>query len=107
MGKSKKDGKAIFSFPVKPDFVIFNGNNVVTHMMNRFKPGDRVPGWAAKADIEIIERSLRELVNLVNKSIFPLIAMPRPGCGAGELDFSDVKKLLDKYLDDRYLVLSK
>ena len=47
----QEDSKRIISFPVKPETVIFNGSNAVKHMRSRFRVGDTVPGWAAKADL--------------------------------------------------------
>ena len=103
----------IFSFPVKPESVIFNGSNVVKHMLHRFRVGEEVPGWAAKADLQLIERSAKELVELVNElsDKYPVlkqgpIAVPRPGCGAGELKWEEVKPILERYLDDRFVVFT-
>ena len=94
----------LISFPVKSTFEIYNGNNVVAHMDKSFNLGDKVPGWACKARIEIIEKSLQEIVELANNNPqWRRILIPRVGCGAGELDFQIVKPLMEKYLDDRFI----
>ena len=51
----------LLAFPVKGESGINTGENVVTHMSRKFRPGSWVPGWALKADLEIIARSLQEL----------------------------------------------
>lgn len=69
--------------------------------------------WWEAADIELIERSLKELVEDVNSFDGTVgcdfieinsLAMPRPGCGNGQLDWKDVKSICEKYLDDRFIV---
>lgn len=96
------DGTNILSFPVKPIADKFNGSNTVKHMLNKFKIGDRVPGWACVADISLIEESAIQLAHIANYSGWPKIILPRPGCGAGELNWMDVKSVLDEHLDDRF-----
>jgi len=102
------DGKHLISFPVKPDKVINNGNNVVRHMAAKFRLGDTVPGWAARADIDIIRKSTIELRMMIDKFGITEVYMPRPGCGAGELDWRrEVKPILEPILDDRFIVCHK
>lgn len=69
----------IFTFPVKHD-------------------------WREKADLELIERGCKELLGVAD--VFkPPFYMVRPGCGNGGLDWKDVKPILEKYLDDRFVVV--
>jgi len=96
----------LISFPVKPIEGIYDGNNVVNHMMHRFNIGDRVPGWAMKADPSIIEESAKQLLKLTNEYELEAVVLPRPGCGAGELKWENVKKILEKYLDDRFYIIT-
>lgn len=65
--------------------------------------------WREKASIDLIGMSAYELVKWVNfaeDQKLP-IYMVRPGCGAGQLDWKDVKPILEKYLDDRFVVVER
>ena len=93
----------LYSFPVKPDSQLYNGYNTVSHMDSKFNIGDTVPGWACLADLSIIKESVEELQQLTLSGAQYII--PRPGCGAGELVWSDVKPILQE-LDDRFIVMT-
>ncbi len=61
------------------------------------------------SDINLIERSAKELVTFVNSlTLRPLnkIYMTRPGCGMGQLKWPDVKKVIEPILDNRFIVLT-
>jgi len=90
----------IISFPVKPQLGICNEyrTNVVKHMRHQYKPFDWVPGWAMIADLNLIEWSLEQL-NQVRDVKGGKIYLPKPGCGAGGLDWKDVKPYCEKYGD--------
>ncbi|WLY87265.1 hypothetical protein [Vibrio phage vB_VibM_83AMN] len=60
--------------------------------------------WYSKGDYLLIEKSLTELVLLVNFYGFTKIALPKPGCSNGKLSWCKVKMLCEKYLDDRFIV---
>lgn len=96
--------KAIVTFPVKPYSYPNNGHNVVEHMKHKFQVGQQVPGWAIKAQIHLIESSLEQLVELTDSRGWTNVVCPRFGCGAGELDWNQVKVIAEKYLDDRFTV---
>lgn len=104
---ARNNGINLYSFPVKPISSIFHGDNAVTHMQDRFMPGQEIPGWACKADIDLIKASAEHLVMLANKYKWNKIVLPRPGCGAGELDwYSSIKPMLEKILDDRFHIIT-
>ena len=63
--------------------------------------------WQGRADIQLIEQSCQELVKLVEQENPEKIYMVRPGCGNGGLDWKDVKPILEKYLDDRFVVVER
>ena len=98
--------KGLISFPVKPEYVIYDGNNVVKHAMKNYTIGQKVAGFHAKADIKIIERSLQEIVKYANSNPqIKFFCIPRAGCGAGELDwYKEIRPLFRKYLDERFIV---
>lgn len=94
----------VISFPVKPSTRVCNDDksNIVKHMQHAFKPGDSVPGWACVAELNLIEQSALQLETLVSNNGWNPIILPRPGCGAGELKYSDVEPILQSILDNRF-----
>ncbi len=81
----------IFTLPVKPEF----GPN-----------GE--PGWRARADINLIKRSVKKLVAMVDDlGYMKKVLMPRPGCGNGGLKWEDVKPIIEPLLDDRFTVMER
>lgn len=59
------------------------------------------------SDINLIEQSTKRLLTKVNYLEFNQIYLPKVGCGLGNLDWNEVKPLLERYLDDRFIVVSK
>ena len=99
-----ENGTAILSFPVKPATVRYAPDAVVSHAVGKYRRGEAVPGFHAKASLLIIQNSLDELIQWANVWKCRRIVMPRPGCGAGELSWSEVKPILESMLDDRFEV---
>lgn len=97
-----QNNKYILSFPVKPKSVVYDGTNCVGHMKHRFNIGDTVPGWSAVADMDLILRSAKQLLDMSDYFGWKKIVIPRPGCGAGELSWNEVKPKLDQILDNRF-----
>lgn len=98
-------GQSFLSFPVKPISDWFDGSNVVAHAASKYTVGQQVPGFLCKARLDIIERSLAQLVSIADSYQFRRVLCPRFGCGAGELDwYKDVRPLCEKYLDDRFVI---
>lgn len=62
--------------------------------------------WRKKSDIDLIRKSAVKMVDLVDRLRARSVALPRPGCGLGNLDWEDVKKVLAPILDDRFVVLT-
>ena len=57
------------------------------------------------SDIKLIEESANRLMELADLHGISDIAMPRPGCGNGKLDWeTQVKPVLSEILDDRFVV---
>lgn len=61
--------------------------------------------WFQDADIALIERSARELLNMANSFGWKSVIIPRPGCGNGRLQWNDVRSVLDRILDDRFKII--
>jgi hypothetical protein len=67
----------------------------------------RVPGWACIAQLPLIEQSAHQLVTLADKRGWKSVCIVRPGCGAGELNYTkDVEPILSSILDDRFDVIT-
>jgi hypothetical protein len=60
--------------------------------------------WWEKADSNLIEESCKQLSR---SSISTGIYMVRPGWGNGGLNWLDVKPILERYLDDGFIVVEK
>jgi O-acetyl-ADP-ribose deacetylase (regulator of RNase III) len=54
----------------------------------------------------LIEQSCRELVELADYKGWRKIVVPRPGCGSGGLQWSDVRKILARHLDERFHIIT-
>lgn len=99
----------LVSFPVKSEGcnrAHINKSQIVTHMRDKFFIHQYVPGWALVADKEIIIKSAKDLVEMTNKYEWKKVVLPRPGCGAGELNWNEVFPLLNKILDDRFYCIT-
>ena len=98
------NGTDIIAFPVKGRGLKLESeydlDNIVKHMKDKFKVGDYVPGWACKAEPRIIKDSCQELVYLTDNKEYKEIYLPRPGCGAGELEYNSIKSVERRYIDE-------
>lgn len=59
------------------------------------------------ADMDLVIQSAKELLLLVNENNLQNVLLPRPGCGLGKLNWTDVKKELAKILDERFIIVNK
>ena len=110
----KEEGNKVFAFtgfskepivtiPVKgtSGVVLPDRSNVVTHCP--IQTGKLCYGFWLRADIEIITRSLKQLVELTDKHQWKVVNLPRLGCGHGELDWvTQVEPIMQELLDDRF-----
>lgn len=62
--------------------------------------------WRDNADKDLIIRSAIQLSDLVDYIGFKNIVLPRPGCGAGNLNWKEVKPLISRLLDNRFHVIT-
>lgn len=114
-------GQAQERFPTFPKFageaVKLYGNHVYpfsTAELTRNKDKDRTlyitypvkHVWYEAADLALIERSAHELMSLIDTMALSKILLPLPGCGRGQLRWSDVKPVLEPILDDRVWLIN-
>lgn len=107
-GLVKVDCTLMFSFPVKAvsETALDNLSNVVPHMRARMTPGKMVPGWACMARPELVERSAHQAMKVADILQLNNLIIPRPGCGAGGLDWKNIGPMLHDILDDRFISMS-
>lgn len=61
--------------------------------------------WWEKADLALIEESAKILAKVTRED--GKVYMVRPGCGNGGLNWKDVKPILEKYLDNRFIIVER
>ncbi len=61
--------------------------------------------WRSDADIFLIKRSAQELVALLKNNSAKRVLMTRPGCGNGNLQWSEVKIAIQDILSDNKFVI--
>lgn len=122
-GFVKKDGTAVMgrgcaaeaakrwpSLPKKLGKRLKRGGNHVYVLMvsGRLMSFPVKHNWWEKADLELIKQSANELADYAKRYLGTgyQFVLPRPGCGNGRLDWSDVKKVL-KNLPSNVLVISR
>jgi len=80
------------------------GNHVFAFPQYRIFTFPVKHNWWEKADFRLIERSCEELArSRISTSIY----LPRPGCGNGKLLWKQVKPILQRYLDNTFVVVHK
>lgn len=124
-GAVRKDGAAIMGRGVAlqakqryPDIEYLLGSLIKENGNHVCLITGKIPGiisfpvkhhWRQKADLKLINQSAIELVSLVDilsplPSQFYTVALPRPGCGNGQLRWQDVRSIIRFVLDDRFTV---
>jgi hypothetical protein len=99
------DKTAIVNLPVKPvQKFITSRTQLVTHMQDRIPLQQNAPGWAVKADIELIKRSATIVEKMRIQNNWNLIATVPPGCGNGELEWEKVYSELEKIWNNNYII---
>lgn len=64
------------------------------------------PGFRCDADLELIEQSARQLLEMADTFGWETVVMPRPGCGNGRLSWENVGPRLAAILDDRFTAVT-
>ncbi len=57
-------------------------------------------------DLRLIARSARELRDLADGMGWRMIVVPRPGCGGGGLDWTEVRPAVAEFFDERFFVIT-
>ncbi len=100
----------LVSFPTKPQSIKVepDQSNVLPYLRRRwnFQPGQEAPGWGSPSLLQLITTSAHELVELADKRRWMSVIIPRPGCGAGELNWGEVRPILSNILDDRFYAIT-
>lgn len=104
-----KDAK--FRFPELPfklgNWVLEYGNRAFICKEEKIITLPTKLDWRKKSIPELIERSLGQVVAIVNKFKVESVALSRPGCGNGGLDWRQIRPMCLRLLDDRFTVLHK
>ncbi|MFA7507565.1 MAG: hypothetical protein WCZ11_04940, partial [Bacilli bacterium] len=82
------------AFPVKP--IEGTWKDALSHVQNRFKKSDKIPGFWCKADLSIIEKSFIQLNEIIEKydKLIKTVYLPLPGINNGQLNFESIEPLL-------------
>lgn len=63
--------------------------------------------WRDDSDLDLIDRSAYELLQLWALYNWDIVVLPRVGCGLGNLDWNkQVKPVLNKYFNDQFVVVT-
>lgn len=61
--------------------------------------------WKHQSKLWLIEKSTKELRHYFDENgISGKCLLPKPGCSNGGLNWEDVRPILERYLDDRFIV---
>jgi len=84
------------------------GNHVFVFSRYRLITFPVKHNWMEIADLQLIEKSCKQLQEIFKYNLSGLptpVYLPKVGCGNGKLDWNVVKPILEKYLDDRFVVV--
>ncbi len=87
------------------DFVTKYGNRVFLCLPEKIISFPTKEHWKDKSSVALIIKSAGQLVDLCNKFHLDNIVLPAPGCGNGQLRWSNIKPILEDILDDRFTVV--
>jgi O-acetyl-ADP-ribose deacetylase (regulator of RNase III) len=63
--------------------------------------------WRNPSNTQLIHQSTQQLLNLANTQNLTRIALPRPGCQNGGLQWHTVKNILQPLLDNRFIIYNQ
>jgi len=128
-GVVKKNGKAVMgagnALQARNTFkglaldlgrLIKKNGNIVQIIRFAIIHGKKIPivsfpvkyNWWEKADLELIRKSLIQLLVEIKFNQWKKVILPRPGCMNGKLSWlTEVKPLLELFADDRIYVIDR
>lgn len=119
-GMTRRDGSAVMGaglakqaalrFPTLPkllgEALRQQGNHVMAWPEFRLVTFPTKHDWQRPSELALIERSARELLQVIRVQNLPTIVLPRPGCGLGQLEWDAVRPLLARLWDDRFVIVT-
>ena len=100
--------QALLRFPNLPDelgrLLQEHGNHVHPLLDGLVSFPVEESAWACP-ELRLIARSAKELRQLADREGWEMVVVPRPGCGGGGLDWREVRPLLEKHFDERFVVV--
>lgn len=119
-GQISRTGEAVFGNGCArqakerfPDLARRLGERLAVHGNHAAYLGDGIVSFPVEhtpfetPDPRLIARSARELKTLADALRWDRIVVPRPGCGGGGLEWREVKPLLERCLDDRFIIITR
>jgi hypothetical protein len=104
------NGKTVINFPTKPGLIMYGVDDsyeIIDKYKRLKKKGDLIPGWMCKSSTSLIESSAIGTKNIVDNHGFKRVILPQVGCGEGGLNLLNIIEILDKYFDDRFVMITK
>ena len=101
VGWLRKEPHQIIAIPVKPSFVKIESFDqklkILPKVRSLYGVGNMVPGFYCMADINLIEISLNQIVDFIEKNSLKTVFIPLLGCGNGGLSpTKDLFPLLER-----------
>lgn len=90
--------------PVKLGRLLRENGNVVQKVLPNLIAFPVKHNWYEQADIKLIERSCHQLMAMLKPD--ETVLLNRPGVGNGKLNWTEVKSVIEKILDDRVYVVT-
>lgn len=85
------------------------GNNAYHFAEHRLVTFPTKHDWKEKSNLHLIRRSAIKLMWMLDAKKIPVekVYLPRPGCGNGGFEWSQIEPVLSSILDDRFIVVNK
>jgi len=93
----------VIAFPVKP--AAGTVDQALPHVRGIYAGNDQVPGFHCQADLTIIERSARQLAQLIKDKNISEVYLPVPGVGNGRLTKQQVIPVISGILPDSVVLI--